>query len=227
MKKSLFIIVNFLMIVCNYAQTIQIGIGGGSTIVTGKEFYTKEFNNGFLYEDRFELNAVDGLNFNSEYNLNLKARLFFPNNPFIIYSEVSYNSLIGEGMVRKVYSDPPMPYIPPLQKSESKSNLVNVSLGIEYEFFNKSITPFLSSGIVLSYLGDINVETMDNNYEGKIMEGGIRYGFEIGLGVYYNFYDNFLIGISSQYSMNNLIGKKEAEENINTVKTNINILYEL
>ena len=50
--------------------------------------------------------------------------------------------------------------------------------------FDKGIIPFLSSGVVFSSLGDIKVETTDtNNFEGKIMKGGIRYGFEIGLGL--------------------------------------------
>ena len=228
MTKPLFIIFNFLLIVCNYAQTIQIGIGGGLTIVTGKEFYTKELN-GFLNADilKQEFNTFGGLDFNSEYNINMKARLYIPKNPFNIYSEVSYNSLIGEGMLRRMYSDPPMQFLPSLRKSESRCNLFNLCLGIEYEFLNKAITPFLSSGIILSYLGDISVKIMGDDYEYKIMEGGIRYGFEIGLGVYYKLYNNFLIDCSSKYSLDNLMNRNEFEEYLNTIKTNINILYEL
>jgi hypothetical protein len=229
MKTSYCFIIYFLTVISSYSQSFQIGIGAGSTIVTGNELYTNELK-GYLYEDYFShdynYHTFNGFDFTSEYNFGLKARLNLPDFPFSIYSEVSYNSLIGKGVIHLI--TPVMSSLPPPQRSESKCNLFNASLGIEYELSNKGFIPFISTGVLVCYMGDISIETTDNiNYEDEIMEGGIRYGFEIGLGFYYGFYSGFSFGISSKYSMNNLVGKKAAEENINTIKTDLNILYEL
>jgi len=232
MKKAIFSLTVFLIAISTNAQSMQIGIGIGSTIVTSHDFYTNNLS-GDVYQEYFispySLHALNGLGFDSEYNINIKARLFMRNILFNLYSDICLNRLVGKGTVC-VMTSPASSYAPPPQKSESICNLINGCLGVEYQILKKGVIPFLSGGVIFSHLGDIHIKTIEDenlNYDCKAIKGGMRYGLEFGIGFYYKFYKNILIDVSSNYSMNNLLGRESSEEKINTVKTNINILYEL
>ena len=230
MKKLCFILIYSTIPFCISAQTIQIGVGAGSTIVTDRDFYIKELSGIFSQEilgKEYTVHLLNELDFNSEYNLNLKARLFFEELPFTFYSEVSYNSLVGKGTMI-ISPHPASSYLPPPQNVESSCHLFNTNLGIEYELMSKAIIPVLSSSIVLSYLGDTEIKSVENDdYESTVFNGGIRLGLDFGIGLYYKIYSPVLVGVSSKYSFNNLLGKKDSEENLNTIKISINVFYEL
>ena len=75
MKKLCFILIYSTISFCISAQTVQIGLG--STIVTDRDFYKKELSGMFSQEilgKEYTVHLLNGLDFNSEYNLNLKAR---------------------------------------------------------------------------------------------------------------------------------------------------------
>lgn len=231
MKACYFVTIFLFVAVGNYSQTIQIGVGAGSTIVTGAEFYTNDLAGNLLLG---MLNPPEGvvfhpqsLGFSSEYNLNIKAKMLLPDLPISFYSDLSYNLLRGKGEVMIV--NPVSSSMPPLDEAESKCNLFNASLGAELRVLNQVLTPYFDLGFVISYLGNIKLETADDyeNYEVTFLKGGVRYGFEAGIGWDYKFSSNFLIGISSKFTRNNLLGKADGEKNLNTLRTNIYILYEL
>lgn len=229
--KTYYLIIFLFVVVSNYAQTIQLGAGGGSTIVTGTEFYTNELKGDlvldFLSNPKYKIINLQGLGFFSEYNLNIKTKMLLPDFPITIYGEICYNHLKGEGEVRIVElssSSMPLP-----DEAESNCNLVNASLGTEIRVPNQVVTPYLDLGVVISYLGDINIKTANDNqdYEVTFLDGGIRYGFEAGIGWDYKCCSTFLIGISSKFTRNNLLGKADGEKNLNTLRTNIYFSYEL
>ena len=230
MKKLYFPLIYLFISISVSAQSVQIGIGGGSTIVTSSDFYKNKLNGTLVqkyFNGGYTLHANSGLDFNLEYNIDIKSRLLFKKIPLCLSTEISYNSLTGKGTVT-ILPDPLSSYLPPPQKAESSCHLLNGCFGIEYELLSKNIIPFLSGGIVLSHLGDIKVESIeDDTYESKIQDGGIRLGLDFGTGIYFKCYPKVLVGVSTKYTMNNLIGRKEAEENINTIKTNLNVLYKL
>jgi len=230
MKKAAFIPIFFLIAFNTNAQSIQIGMGIGSTIVTGHDFYTNDLSS-YFYQQYFAspYGEVYGLGFNSGYNLNIKARLFIKNIPFNLYSDVCLNRLIGKGTVH-VMTSPVSSWLPLNQKSESKCNLINGCIGAEYQILKEGVIPFLSGGIVLSHIGDVRIKTVEDenvNYDFTAIGGGMRYGLEFGIGFYCKFIKNMLVDVSSRYSMNNLSGRESSEEKINTIRTNINFLYEL
>ena len=231
MKKSCFVLIYLLISISVSAQSLQIGIGGGSTFVTGSGFYKNELN-GILVQkdfksDNYTLYENSGLNFNSENNIEIKARLGLKNSPLRFATEISYHSLTGKGTI-KICLAPESSYAAPPQKTKSSCHLLNGCLGAEYELSTKNIIPVLSGGIVLSHLGDIEVKSIENNmYQTTIQNGGIRMGLDFGAGVYFKCHSKVLVGISSKFTMNNLVNRNDGEEKLNTIKTNLNVLYEL
>ena len=232
MKPSYLLTAFLFFATFNYTQTIQIGFGGGSTIVTGSEFYTNELKGYFLLDmlkqvEQYSLD-LQGLDFLSEYNVCIKAKMLFPDFPISIYGELSYNFLKGKGEVRIINpvssSSFPLP-----RDAESKCNLFNTSLGAEIRVLNQTMTPYIDLGFVISYLGDINIKTADDykDYEEMFLEGALRYGFEAGIGWDYKFSSNCIVGISTKFTGNNLFGKLADEKSLNTLRTNIYFLYEL
>lgn len=231
MKQLYFFSTLLFLTAFNYSQTIQIGAGAGSTIVTGAKFCTNELKGDlvldFLSYPKYKIINLQGLDFLSEYNLSIKAKMLLPDFPIAFYGELSYNFLKGKGEVR-IY-DPVLSHIPLPDEAESNCNLVNASLGTEIRVPNQVVTPYLDLGVVISYLGDIKVETANDHQDYKVtfLKGGIRYGFEVGIGWDYKCCSNFLIGISSKFTRNNLFGKTSDEINLNTLRTNGYFLYEL
>ena len=232
MKKIIFPLIVTLIAFNSNAQILQIGVGIGSTIVTAHDFYTNDLT-GTIYQKSitspYSLVVLDGLDFNSEYNMAIKARLLKNNNPLNYYCEISFNRLIGKGIIH-FDTSPESSYLPPPRKSESKCNLISISLGAEYKILNRGINPFLSAGIIISHLGDIHIQTIEDelyNYNCIATKGGMRYGLNFGVGFHYKIYKKFFFEISSNYSMNNLLGRESSEKYLNTIRPNINILYEL
>jgi hypothetical protein len=228
-----------------YAQHVQIGVGGGSTYITGNSLYKNELYAVFdQVGSETKLTKLTGLDFNSGYNLGFNFRLLFENSHFSILGGIDYNSLIGKGkMLTPSLSMNPIG--PKPTESESHISYYNYSLGIEYGLLKGSIIPVLSSSIIINNIMDIMIHSShSNSFEYKVMEGGARYGVSVGMGIYYKLISKVLLNVTSSYTFNNLIGKKEInvtsditfnnlkgikeqEENINTVKINFNIFYEL
>jgi hypothetical protein len=231
MRIPYLILIYLLIALSVNAQSVQIGIGGGSTIVTGSDFYKNEFSvmliQTSLHSNEYTFYLQNGLDFNSEYNLNIKTLLNLKNTPFCFSTEISYSSLIGKGTMT-IILNPASSYLPPPQKAESSYHILNSCFDVEYELLSKNIIPFLSGGIVLSHLGDIKVKSTENeSYQTTIQDGGIRLGLDFGAGIYFKCHSKVVVGISSKYTMNNLVGQKETEEELNTIKTNFNVLFEL
>ncbi len=231
MRKSCFVLVYLLISISVSAQSLQIGIGGGPTIVIGSDFYKNALNGTLVQEyfksNQYALHENSGLDFNSEYNLEIKARFGLKNNPIRFVTEISYYSLTGKGTI-KICPSPESSYAALPQKAKSSCHLLNGCLGVEYELLSKNIIPFLSGGIVLSYLGDIKVTSIENDtYQTTIQEEGIRLGVDFGTGIYFKCHSKALVGVSLKYTMNNLVNRNEGEEKLNTIKTDLNVLYKL
>lgn len=228
-----------------YAQHVQVGVGGGSTYITGSSLFKNELYAVFdQVGSGLKLTKLTGFDFNSGYNLGIKFRLLFEKSHFSIYAAIDYNSLIGKGKML-MPSLAMNPFGPKPTEIESHISFYNYSLGIEYGLLKRPIIPVLSGGIIINNLMDVMIHDSQNNpFEYKVMDGGARYGFSLGAGLYYRVISKVVINITSRYTLNNLIGKKEInvtsgytinnligkkekEENINTVKTDLNIFFEL
>jgi outer membrane protein W len=228
MKKSISIL--FVLIGFSISQTFQVGIEGGSTMVLGQAYYVNELETTYSQENlgnNYLIFNENGLNFGSEYNLGIKLRFFFEELPFNIVSIISYNSIVGDGAI-KLVPHPASSYAPPPSDASAKLKLYNLSIGTEYYISRCGINPYISGSIMLNYFDDIFVAPEENyysTYEYTAFNGGVRYGFAFGIGIDYDIKNNFSIGISTKYSMNNLFGRESSEKILNTLRTNINFSY--
>ena len=216
--------------VFSYAKTIQIGIGGGSTLVTGSRYYTNNLNIE-IYDpyssEVFHLPEIDGLDFNSEYHVSINARILCDGKPIVIYSDVNYLSLSGKGRMT-IIPDPVSSYQPPSYQVKSECNLSNLSIGIEYKISKKQYVPILSCGILLNYLSDVKIKSQkDPDFQHTIMNSGIRCSLCTGMGLYYQTNTSWTIGITTQYVWMNLTKQKRSEALVQMLETRLILFYTL
>ncbi|RLD16983.1 hypothetical protein DRI50_00550 [candidate division KSB1 bacterium] len=231
-SKILKIILPFVLSIApitSHTQTINIGIGCGLTNVVGSSFYNSKLYISFDsdFHQRLTLIKLTGLDFDIGYNVVLQSLFQFNNSPFAVYGEINYNSFLGKGTM--VVFTPRMNPIPPNPIDvQSSFNIVNSNIGLKYELLDKSIIPFLSSGIVVSYLSKVKITSITNDsFKFTMLKERIRFGISLGAGLNYKISSKILIGVSSKYIINNIFSKGDLKEEINILTTDLFIHYSL
>ncbi len=170
---------------------------------------------------------MTGLDFDTGYNVVLQSLLPFNNSPFAVYGEINYHSFLGKGTM--VVFTPNMNPIPPNPIDvQSSFNIVNSNIGLKYELLDKPISPFLSSGVVVSYLSKIKITSLTNDsFKFTLLKERIRFGISLGAGLNYKISSKILIGVSLKYVINNVFSTGDLQEEINMLTTDLLIYYSL
>lgn len=179
----------------SFPQTF--GIGGGFSIVTGPDTYTKSYNHG-------------GVGYTSGYHIGPKLKIDIPILPitpvgFFTYSRFSSNELTSNGNLK------------------TSQIIWSIGAGGEYQLFTVPlISPYLSADLAYADFGDFNSEGVVNEIGiiGQSIILGSRFGGAIGIGaeIFYHF------DVSIKYHFLNWLGKDPGEETVSMLSYNLTIL---
>ncbi|MGE5805504.1 MAG: outer membrane beta-barrel protein [Ignavibacteria bacterium] len=195
-RTLLFIFLSIIVLGTNsFPQTF--GIGGGLSIVTGPDTYTKSYNSG-------------GVGYSDGYHFGAKLKIDFPLLPitpvgFVTYSRYSGDELTTNGTIR------------------TSQSIWSIGAGGEYELFlAPSISPYIAADLSYNNFGDFKSENPVNEIGiiGQSLIGGSKVGGAIGIGaeVIYHF------DLSIKYQFLNWIGKEPGEETVSVMNFNLTLL---
>ncbi|HZW38704.1 MAG TPA: outer membrane beta-barrel protein [Ignavibacteriaceae bacterium] len=200
MKKLILLSVMFLFFYFNAQAQLKLGVGGGFSFIQSPDALTNQ----------------NGLDFNNEYHIGVKAKLSLPLLPFAPAGFINYHMLNGEGS--SVAGN-----------FESKSNIISLGLGGEMSLIPGPVSPYLSLDIAMNIINDIEVNF--NNTNSTISLPGSnaysdqsRFGLGLGAGAEITLLPiNF--DLQLKYNFINLIGKKSGEESIGILTLTAYVLF--
>jgi len=200
MKKLLFILVMALISISLSAQSLRIGAGGG---------LTQNLNKTNLLAD-----VVTGgeLTFGSDYHYGIKAKVGIPLLPLTVVGSWFYNTLKSSSDIAG-------------NTYEVNGNFSTLGLGAEMSFIPGPIKPYLAADLLYTTFGEQKAISNGNTLStaGKMN----RWGLGIGAGLELGFIPKLDIDVMAKYQLNNLMGKDDGEESINTINLSVLVMFNL
>lgn len=185
-----------------FGQGLSIGPSVGYIDVNSSDYFTSGFENG-------EFDLSTGLRYG------LKARASLPLLPFTFTGHIYYASITVDGSYEGT-------------TFESESSLLNAAIGAEWNLLPGPIRPYAALDILYSKTGDVSFSTLIN---GQVFEesndGSSRTGLGIGVGATITLIPVIDLDASVKYNFNNLFGKEDGEENLNTYSFMVSVLFDI
>lgn len=199
----LFILIPLSMIHLK-AQSLKAGIGGGLNMFTGPDAFTGD--------------APNGMAFNTEYAVGLKAKFGIPLLPLSITGQALYTSLNSKTSFTQGGSTYNLDY---------SSSIFTVALGAELSFIPGPVSPYAGVDVMMNSFGDTEVEPQVISGVQYVHKSASysRFGLGVGAGVEIKLLPMVDIDVSAKYNFNNLIGKETGEGDINSVLVTAHILF--
>lgn len=180
------------------AQSLKIGVGGG---------ITQNLNTTNLLAS-----AASGgeLKLGTDYHYGLKAKVGLPLLPITIVGSWFYNSLKTDTEVAGF-------------KYEYDASFSTLGIGAEMGFIPGPISPYLGLDILYTTLGESTFKATGS--PDFTMGGNNRFGLGIGAGIDLGIIPKLNIDVMAKYQMNNLFGKEDGEEKLNTFNATVLIMF--
>ena len=210
-------------------QSFSIGIGPGISFLQGNTFYTNDIGVAGYYHVNGDYSNFLGMNFNSEYNFNGIVAYSFNGIPLSLYSQVSYTIMRGNGNAA-LSPDVTQPSIPQENyQITTKMNVLSINLGSKYIFTSWNIKPIVLLEAQFNNFSDITFEAKNINKEAEYLstKGVQRIGIAAGVGLNYIVYSSISLELTAKYNEYNLFNKREGEDNLKSINTNLIFLYSI
>jgi hypothetical protein len=201
MKRSLLIfavISLFFVYEQAVAQSLQVGVGGGLTVLTNEEATTSFADGGF------------GLG--TGYNYGAKLKVGIPLLPFNVTAGAFWHPLKSEEEVVDL-------------KYSFDQTLSNYSLGVEMVLFPGPLKPYLSAELLQTTFGEATYkidEVGDEKYDSFT-----RQGFALGVGATFTLLPIIDVDLAAKYQMNKMFGKKDEEDNYNSFVVTATVYFDV
>lgn len=177
------------------AQSIDLGVGGGLTLVQSPASYTDRYG------------------FSSEYHIGIKGRLNFPLLPITPYGYIDYHFFRGTASGITTVG-----LLPPPTDLSTKQDLLSFGVGAELPLIPGPISPYLGLDFEYNSFGDLK-------YGPFTVSGNSRSGIGIGAGVLFKLLPFVNIDASLKYQMLNLFGKSDGEDTIGIINLNLALFF--
>ncbi|MCF8242138.1 MAG: outer membrane beta-barrel protein [Melioribacteraceae bacterium] len=209
MKKHLNLFVAVLILFSAqsfYSQGLKLGLTGGLSSITAPEMLTKDISEG-------------GLGFGSGLNVGLKGKFSLPVLPLKITGHAVYNMFSSSG---------DMTVSGVVVNNEADFTMVTVGFGAEYSIIPGPLSPYLALDYFYTSIGELTYkQTYPGGSNENVTDSFSRTGMGIGAGVEFTLLPTFDIDISAKYNLNNLTGKDDGEESLNTIAIQASLLFKL
>ncbi|NOX18630.1 MAG: outer membrane beta-barrel protein, partial [Chlorobi bacterium] len=184
---------------------IQFGVGAGYTTLSSSTSYTEPIEDG-------------GTGFSSGIHYGAKVRIFLPLLPINIVGHFFYSPLNSKGTY--TYQGVTADY-------ENSGSLMNFEAGGEFTLFPTGIKPYLYAVFLISKFGKTTqtVTVQGTTYENTITEAKNRTGLGIGAGVRFTLLPVIDLEVAARYNINNMFGREEGEEYLNTFNLTALVLF--
>jgi hypothetical protein len=201
-KKIITIIVAFLFLAgfSLQAQGINIGLSGGLHMIQSPDQFTKDISEG-------------GLGFGPGIQLGAKGKFSLPVIPLRVTSFVNYTMFSGDGTFNN-------------QKIETDFSIITVGFGGEWSLVPGPVSPYLAVDILYNRFGEVTMKNTTTNMEQK-NDGVSRSGVGIGGGLEVSILPMLDVDVSAKYNLNNLVGKEDGEESVNSLSILLNVYLSL
>ncbi len=188
----------------NFAQ-IQFGVGAGYTTLSSSTSYTEPIEDG-------------GTGFSSGMHYGAKLRIFLPLLPINVIGHFFYSPLNSKGTY--TYQGVTADY-------ENSGSLMNFEGGAELTLFPTGIKPYISAVFLYSNFGKTTqtITALGQTYENTITEAKNRTGLGFGAGVRFTLLPIIDLEIAARYNINNLFGREEGEDYLNTFNLTAFVLF--
>ena len=204
MKKTLLLVLLLLIVSFSEisAQGIFFGVSGGVTSVTGPEAYTKDISSG-------------GAGFSTDNHFGILSKLHFPISPITPVISFTYHALRGNS-----------------SGTETSQNIFSIGTSLQFTLTAGKISPYISLDGSYNFFGKFKIDNPPPSYtfdtspsSATALSSKNRFGGGVGLGADLNFIRNIDIDLSIRYSIMNMLGAANSEENIDFVTFNAAILF--
>ncbi len=182
------------------AQGFKLGVTGGLNLLQSPDILTKDISEG-------------GVGFGSGYQFGVKGKFSLPIIPLKVVGFVSYSKFSSDGSLNN-------------QNIENEWSIVTVGFGGEWSLVPGPISPYLALDILYNRFGEKTQKNTTNNTEMKD-DGVSRSGVGIGGGIDVTILPKIDLDLSARYNLNNLVGKEDGEENINSLSVTLNVFFNI
>ncbi len=180
------------------AQSVQIGVGGGLTVLTNEDA-TKSFSEG-------------GLGLGTGYNYGAKVKVGLPLSPFNFTAGAFWHPLKSEEEVSGV-------------KYGFDQTLSNYSLGVEMVLFPGPLKPYISAEFLQTTFGEATYKV--DEVEVAKFDSFTRQGFALGVGATFTLLPIIDVDLAAKYQMNNMFGKEAEEDNFNSFVVTATVYFDV
>lgn len=204
MRKILIFLILAVSFIANnsFAQKTYVGINLGTTSLQGSDGYSSDISSG-------------GAGFSTEYHIGMLVKLQVPIAPLTPVLSVTYTSLKG--------SD---------NGTETSQGIYSLGLGGQFSISAGMFSPYFALDLSYNFFGKYDIKnapagyTTSNEANGPTaLSSQSRLGGGIGMGVDINLIQGIDIDLSGRIMVLNLIGKKNSEDNLNSLTFNASILF--
>ncbi|MFO7523999.1 MAG: hypothetical protein R6W68_00965 [Ignavibacteriaceae bacterium] len=199
-----------------FAQSISVGLGGGVNFISGNNYYTNKPGRLGIYENMNGTTTnLEGMGLTSELQFQLAGKYAFDDTPFNLISSISYSPMRGSDQIL-VYDFVKMSEVP--RDVTAKMDIWSFQVGAAYYLSFYAIKPFITASLSANYVDDFYIEFSEPDYksEYRSYKNGMRYGYNAGAGIAYNFFSNLRLEVSGNYNSFNLLHSRDGEELLHT-----------
>ncbi len=202
MKKFYFIAALLFFGINNYlfaqlsflTPSFQLGASVGYAAYSGSDAFTTDLSQG-------------GLGFSNSARYGVKARLSLPVLPVNFVAYFYYAPLNSSATLSNS------------SNMEVSTSLSNIGIGFELPLLPGPIKPYFAADYLLSRFGETKITATVPNVETLVtkVEGTNRSGIGVGGGLRFTLLPIIDLDASVKYNMNNLFGKDDGEDTINSI----------
>lgn len=203
MCKKITILISIILLFLSpalFGQSIDIGVGGGLTIVQSPDGYTNEITNG-------------GLDFTNEYHLGLKGKINLPLIPVTPYVLFNYYNFSGKADISGG------------GEQTTSQNILSFGGGIDYNLTPGPVPvkPYAALEVAYNNIGELELDPQPE--VATTGESVSRFGLGVGLGVNFNLLPKVNLDASAKYHFLNLIGKEDGEDTISMINLDLLLFF--
>ncbi|HEX2982979.1 MAG TPA: outer membrane beta-barrel protein [Ignavibacteriales bacterium] len=198
MKKLavVFIVFTFMGISQAQAQSVQLGLGGGLTLVQSPDSWDK-------------------LDMSTGYHFGAKMKIGLPMSPVKITGQLYYNTFSGEPTIEyEGYGS---------YDAEISTSLLIIGAGVEFELIPGPVSPYFGMDLFVAAPGDMEVKVA--GYSETFDGGDSRFGLGLGGGVDFKLAPGFDLDFAAKYNLYNLMGQDDGEEDMNAIALTASIMF--